>query len=63
MSPDNIWLAERLAESRSLQAIIAALEASPPATTPTAIRGAGAAGRRTQPAFLELRRPEDRQQQ
>jgi hypothetical protein len=63
MSPDNIWLTERLAERRSLQAIIAALEASPPATTPTAVRGAGTTVRRTQPVFVELGRPADRQQQ
>jgi integrase len=61
MSPDNIWLAERLAERRSLQAIIAALEASPPAT-PTAVRGAGTTARRTQPVFVELHRPADQPQ-
>jgi hypothetical protein len=47
MSEGNVWLEQRLAEGRSLVSIIAALDA---AENGQAVRGAGVAGRATQPA-------------
>ena len=52
MTDDNVWLEQRLAESRSLVSIIAALQA---AEEGQAVRGAGVAGRASQPP--ETRRP------
>ena len=46
MTDDNVWLEQRLAEGRSLMAIIAALQA---AEEGQAVRGAGVAGRASQP--------------
>jgi integrase len=47
MTDDNVWLEQRLAEGRSLHSIIAALQATQDGQ---AVRGAGVAGRATQPA-------------
>jgi hypothetical protein len=47
MSDGNVWLEQRLAEGRSLGSIIAALGA---VEDGQAVRGAGVAGRATQPA-------------
>jgi integrase len=46
MTDDNVWLEQRLAEGRSLQSIVAALQA---AEDGQAVRGAGVAGRASQP--------------
>jgi hypothetical protein len=46
MSDGNVWLEQRLAEGRSLAAIITALEA---AENGQAVRGAGVSGRASQP--------------
>lgn len=46
MTDDNVWLEQRLAESRSLVSIVAALQA---AEEGQAVRGAGVAGRASQP--------------
>ena len=46
MTDDNVWLEQRLAEGRSLVSIIAALQT---AEEGQAVRGAGVAGRASQP--------------
>jgi integrase len=58
MSDGNVWLEQRLAEGRSLVSIVAALQA---AEDGQAVRGAGVAGRATQPAETETTRGREEQ--
>ena len=60
MTDDNVWLEQRLVESRSLVSIVAALQA---AEEGQAVRGAGVAGRASQPpesSGEDQRRPGER---